>query len=140
MEEGRAEVEILGQRIVVRGQGSPEHIQSLAAYLDAQIRRVRDQARVHDPVRLSILAGLHVADELFRCRERETSLAAQVDALVARLDRALGRGGVGPSPRFPPEDGGGKAAARSGPPIQGGSQTVPSADTRGLDGRPDAEA
>lgn len=96
MDEGRAEIEILGQRIVVRGQGSPEHIRTLAAYLDARIRLVRDQARVHDPVRLSILAGLHVADELFRCRERETSLAAQVDALVARLDQALESAVPGP--------------------------------------------
>jgi cell division protein ZapA (FtsZ GTPase activity inhibitor) len=120
MEEGRAEIEILGQRVVVRGQGSPAHIQALAEYLDARIRLVRDQARVHDPVRLSILAGLHVADELFRCREREAALTAHVDALLSRLDQALNRGGVGTPPRFPPEDGGGKAAARNGPPTLGG--------------------
>ena len=89
MIEGRAEVEILGQRITVRGQGSPEYIRGLAAYLDGRIRVVREQARVYDPVRLSVLAGLHVADELFRSREREASLVAQVETLVARLDEAL---------------------------------------------------
>jgi len=103
MVEGRAEIEILGQRIVVRGQGSPEHIRALAEYLDTRIRRVRDQARVHDPVRLSLLAGLHVADELFRCREREAHLAAQVDALVARLDLALE--GAAPGAGRPPRVG-----------------------------------
>jgi cell division protein ZapA (FtsZ GTPase activity inhibitor) len=72
----------------------------LAEYLDARIRLVRNQARVHDPVRLSILAGLHVADELFRAREREASLASQVDALVARLDHALD--GVAGEPARPP--------------------------------------
>jgi len=51
---------------------------------------VREQAQVHEPTRLSVLAGLHVVDELFRGREREVSLAARVDDLVARLDRALG--------------------------------------------------
>ena len=95
MTEGRAEIEILGHRITVRGQGSPEYIRGLAEYLDARIRVVREQARVYDPVRLSLLAGLHVADELFRSREREASLAARVDTLVTQLDHALrGAGGA----------------------------------------------
>ena len=71
MTEGRAEVEILGQRITVRGRGTPEYIRDLAQYLDGKIRAVRDQAQVHEPTRLSVLAGLHVVDELFRSRERE---------------------------------------------------------------------
>jgi cell division protein ZapA (FtsZ GTPase activity inhibitor) len=50
---------------------------------------VREQAQVTEPTRLSVLAGLHVVDELFRSREREASLAAQVDSLVERLGRAL---------------------------------------------------
>jgi cell division protein ZapA (FtsZ GTPase activity inhibitor) len=89
MSEGRAEIEILGQRITVRGQGEPEYIRELAAYLDGRIRTVRDQARVYDPVRLSLLAGLHIADELFRSRAREAALTDRLDGLLARLDGAL---------------------------------------------------
>ena len=92
MTEGRAEVEILGQRITVRGRGTPEYIRDLAQYLDGKIRAVREQAQVHEPTRLSVLAGLHVVDELFRSREREATLATRVEDLVARLGRALGEG------------------------------------------------
>jgi cell division protein ZapA (FtsZ GTPase activity inhibitor) len=88
--EGRAEVEILGQRITVRGRGSPEYIRGLAEHLDRMIRTMRDEARVQDPTRLSVLAGLHLVDELFQLRDREAGLAARVDALVERLDEALG--------------------------------------------------
>jgi cell division protein ZapA (FtsZ GTPase activity inhibitor) len=90
MTEGRAEIDILGQRITVRGRGSPEYIRGLADYLDGKIRAVREQANVHDPTRLSVLAGLHVVDELFRTREQEATLAARVDHLVGRLQRTLG--------------------------------------------------
>jgi len=89
MTETRAEIEILGQRITVRGQGSPEYIRGLADYLDGRIRSLREQARVSDPVRLSLLTGLHLVDELFRRREDEARLLAQVDALVARLGKVL---------------------------------------------------
>ena len=89
MMETRTDIEILGQRLVVRGEGTAEYIRGLADYLDARIRSVRDQAHVYDPLRLSLLAGLHVADELSRAREREAALAARVDDLVGRLRDAL---------------------------------------------------
>ena len=57
MTEGRADVEILGQRLSVRGRGTPEYIHELAEYLNGRIESVRDQARVFDPLRLSLLAG-----------------------------------------------------------------------------------
>jgi cell division protein ZapA len=89
MTEVRADVEILGQRLSVRGEGSVEHIRGLAEYLDGRIRAIREQARVHDPIRLSLLAGLHVADELFRARAREEALGRRLEELRGRLDAAL---------------------------------------------------
>ena len=101
MTEGRADVEILGQRLSVRGRGTPEYIHQLADYLNGRIQTVREQARVFDPLRLSLLAGLHVVDELYRCREteaeRETDaqLLARVDRLAERLGAVLdGRSGT----------------------------------------------
>jgi cell division protein ZapA (FtsZ GTPase activity inhibitor) len=101
MTEGRADVEILGQRLSVRGRGTPEYIHELAEYLNGRIHTVREQARVFDPLRLSLLAGLHVVDELYRCREtegaRETDaqVLARVDRLTERLGAVLeGRAGT----------------------------------------------
>jgi cell division protein ZapA (FtsZ GTPase activity inhibitor) len=100
MTEGRADVEILGQRLSVRGRGTPEYIHQLADYLNTRIQSVREQARVFDPLRLSLLAGLHVVDELHRCRETEAEggtdpqLLARVDRLAERLGAAL-EGGSG---------------------------------------------
>ena len=79
----------------MRGRGTPEYIHQLADYLNARIQSVREQARVFDPLRLSLLAGLHVVDELHRCRETEAErgtdpqLLARVDRLAERLGAAL---------------------------------------------------
>ena len=86
MTEGRADVEILGQRLSVRGRGTPEYIHQLADYLNGRIQTVREQARVFDPLRLSLLAGLHVVDELYRCRETQVEQATDA-RLLARVDR-----------------------------------------------------
>jgi cell division protein ZapA (FtsZ GTPase activity inhibitor) len=93
MAEGRAEVEILGQRLHVRGQGTPDHIRELARYLNARAEVVRDQARIFDPLRLSLLAGLHVADELHRCRTADAEVAERVGRLADRLRDVLDGGG-----------------------------------------------
>jgi cell division protein ZapA (FtsZ GTPase activity inhibitor) len=95
MTEGRADVEILGQRLSVRGRGTPEYIMELADYLNERVQTVREQARVFDPLRLSLLAGLHVVDELYRCRETDAELLTRVDRLAERLGAALdGRSGA----------------------------------------------
>lgn len=93
MTEGRADVEILGQRLSVRGRGTPEYIHELAEYLNGRIQSVRDQARVFDPLRLSLLAGLHVVDELYRCRETEGGRGMDAQWLV-RVDRLTERLGA----------------------------------------------
>ena len=89
MTEGRADVDILGQRLSVRGRGTPEYILELADYLNERVKTVREQARVFDPLRLSLLAGLHVVDELYRCREADAELVARVDRLAERLGAVL---------------------------------------------------
>jgi len=95
MTEGRAEVEILGQRLHVRGQGTPEYIRGLADYLNDRAQAVREQARIFDPLRLSLLAGLHIADELHRERAADGQRAARLERLVAQLASALeGPGGA----------------------------------------------
>jgi cell division protein ZapA (FtsZ GTPase activity inhibitor) len=89
MTEGRAEIEILGQRLHVRGQGTSDYIREMADYFNARAQLVRDQARVYDPLRLSLLAGLHVVDELHRERAAGEELTARVERLVAQLESAL---------------------------------------------------
>ncbi|MBI2879833.1 MAG: cell division protein ZapA [Candidatus Rokubacteria bacterium] len=89
MDAGRAEIEILGQRYTVRGEASPDYIRQMAAYLEGKIQELRRGAGVKEPMRLSVLAGLHIVDELFRAREDQDQVAGRVDALIALLERTV---------------------------------------------------
>ena len=72
------------QRLSVRGRGTPEYIHELAAYLNQRIATVRKQARVFDPLRLSLLAGLQTISQ-------ELHEAAAIDGAnaVQRSDTGL---------------------------------------------------
>jgi cell division protein ZapA len=94
MSEGRViPVEIHGQRYPIRSTLDPEYVARLAAYVDEKIRAAADATPTSDSLRLSVLAALNIADELFRCRDvtdaRDGELAERAGELERLLDRVL---------------------------------------------------
>jgi cell division protein ZapA len=90
-------VEIFGQDYAVRGEDDPEYVESLAAFVDAQMKEVSRTSGAVDSLRIAVLTALNIADERFRLRKeideaesraRETGESAQERA--ARLARQLG--------------------------------------------------
>ena len=86
----RVEFEILGQKVTVRSEATPEYVHDLVAYLEARLREVGGDGV--DPVRRLALAALYVTDELFRLRadrsRAEGDVHARVDALLKLLEDA----------------------------------------------------
>jgi cell division protein ZapA len=86
-------VDIFGQRYSIRTTLEPEYVSRLATYVDEKMRAAGDTTPSGDPLRLSVLAALNVADELFRCREttraRDGHLAERTEELERLLDRVL---------------------------------------------------
>jgi cell division protein ZapA (FtsZ GTPase activity inhibitor) len=89
-EAGRVELTLLGQKLSVRTEAAPEHIQALAAYLEERVGALRT-AGVRDPMAALTLAALDITDELFRAREDHTvderEVGSRLGALVALLER-----------------------------------------------------
>lgn len=84
-------VQIYDQTYHLSGQ-DPEHIQQLAAKVDAKMRAVAAQGRTVDSLRVAVLAALNLADELSQKGEggvpsrtgqaRAISLAAMLDEVL----------------------------------------------------------
>lgn len=84
------EVQILGQRMVLKADDDPRHIERLASY----VRRKVDEVSAHGPIssqKLAILAALNIADDYFRAideaREFKRQVAVKSRALLDDLDR-----------------------------------------------------
>ena len=86
-------VEIGGQNYPIRTGLDPEYVLQIAAYVDERMRAVGDVTPTGDLVRLTVLAALNIADELFRCRDasraRSGELAERAHELEEILDRVL---------------------------------------------------
>jgi cell division protein ZapA len=87
------QVEIFGQTYSVQAGADPGYIESVASYVDHQMRDVSRASGAVDSVRIAVLAALNIADELFRARsagrEGGDRLEERTKHLVALLSQAL---------------------------------------------------
>lgn len=88
-ERQAVKVVIGGEEYTVRSELPPEYTREVAAYYDASLRRVRGAAPALEPHKAAILAGLAVADELFRARRGDADVARRLEALVEAVARCL---------------------------------------------------
>ena len=86
-------ITIQGQQYPIRTSLDPEYVLQLAAFVDERMRAASESTPSSDPLRLSVLAALNIADELFRCRDatdlRKGQLAERTEELERLLDRVL---------------------------------------------------
>lgn len=80
----RVEVQILGQRMLLKSDEDPRHVERLASY----VKRKVDEVAAHGPVsssKLAVLAALNIADDYFRALEE----AREFKRTVAQRSRSL---------------------------------------------------
>ena len=92
-ELNRVEVEILGQKYMIRSASEPGYVKELVAYLEKRVLELRGGGGGQDATRLLALAALYITDELFRLRderrEADRAASARVGALRDLLDAVV---------------------------------------------------
>lgn len=80
------EVEIFGQKYLIKGEGDEAYILKLAEYVDSKMREVHGKIQLSTPEKVAILAALNVAHELFSLRkeikEQESVIAEKAEKLL----------------------------------------------------------
>ncbi len=85
------EVELAGQRLVIRSDEGPKYVQELADYVDAQLRQLSGDLRTtFNLQRLALLVAIQLADELFREKDLHLQFRQRIDAKREALSAALG--------------------------------------------------
>lgn len=72
---GSIEVNILGQKYIIKGDAPAEHIRELAEIVDQKLKEVYSSVPNITPLKAAILAAINIADELQRLKNQYNSLA-----------------------------------------------------------------
>jgi cell division protein ZapA (FtsZ GTPase activity inhibitor) len=87
------EVQLLGQRMVLKAEEDPRQVERLVSY----VKRKIDELSASGPIsssKLAVLAALNIADDYFRAidetRELKRQVAMKSRALLGELERRAG--------------------------------------------------
>lgn len=102
MAKGAIRIDLLGTSFTIRSDEDPLYLNALLSRYQTVIDTTRRSTGVEDPLKVSILAGLLLCDDLEKVRGRKNpgpqgSEAAEAEQLtldlIARIDEALGEEG-----------------------------------------------
>jgi cell division protein ZapA len=84
------EVQILGQRMALKADDDPRHVERLVGYVKRKVDELAANGPISGP-KLAVLAALNIADDYFRAldetRELKRQVAQKSRALLYELDR-----------------------------------------------------
>ena len=83
------EVEIFGQTFTVNSEDDDQYVRKLASFVDQRMRQITGSANVTVPLRVAIMAGLSIADELFKVSRQETDLRQETELISSGLLHSL---------------------------------------------------
>lgn len=91
-DERTTEVQIYGERYVLRASDAPDYVQQVAEYVDGKFREVAKESPALIPSKVAVLASLNIADDLFKCGEAARRLEAEILARIDEIAELLHQG------------------------------------------------
>jgi cell division protein ZapA len=89
-DDNTVQVTIYGKTYTVKGRADTSYISNVANYVDQKMREVEQGTQsVQSDVRVAILAGMNVTDELFSAKHEKERLENQVEERVQALSELI---------------------------------------------------
>ena len=84
--ENFVKVTIYGQEYTIKAPADASYIKNIAEYVDGKMREVQEElATPQVPAKVSILAAMNIADELFAEKRDRDQIKGDVDSKVSSL-------------------------------------------------------
>ena len=64
------QINLLGTSFTIKADEDPEYVTNLLSYVEAKVKEIESTAALKEPLKISILTSLLIADELFKEREK----------------------------------------------------------------------
>jgi cell division protein ZapA len=84
--ENFVKVTIYGQEYTIKAPADASYIKNIAEYVDGKMREVQEElATPQVPAKVSILAAMNIADELFAQKRDRDQIKGEVESKVTSL-------------------------------------------------------
>jgi cell division protein ZapA (FtsZ GTPase activity inhibitor) len=85
-------VRIYGTEYAFRSQQEPEYVKQVADRVDQEMRRLSQNRVVRSTLEVAVLAGMHLADELYRTRQQLSEVLQRVGDTTEAMAKIIDAG------------------------------------------------
>lgn len=98
MGKGNVQISLLGTSFLIQADEESEYLSRIVEYLSQKVQEIEQSVAIKDPLRIAILTGLLLADELFKERGRGRKATSEEEAeeaerialsLIEKIDKSL---------------------------------------------------
>lgn len=86
---GSVEVNILGQKYIIKGDAPPEYIRQLAEIVDQKLKEVYLNVPNITPLKAAILAALNIADEFQKLKAQYDNITQELKNIEDKTDNII---------------------------------------------------
>lgn len=98
MEPCRLKVDMLGTTFHIRASEDAAYLRTVLDYLRAKVDEVKSEVGAADPLKIALLTGLNLVDEIFKEKQKGSGVRPSeyaeigriTERLIERIDRTLG--------------------------------------------------
>ncbi|HPX46676.1 MAG TPA: cell division protein ZapA [Treponemataceae bacterium] len=83
MSRGTLQIDTLGTSFSVQTDEKPEYLNVLYSHLKKTINEIEQASGIDDPLKIAILAGIQISDELYKERLRLRDQSKNIDLVEA---------------------------------------------------------
>ncbi|MBI3357751.1 MAG: cell division protein ZapA [Nitrospirae bacterium] len=83
------DVEIYGQRYVIRGEADDAYVRRLAHFVDDHMKHLAEGMKTATPSKLAVLTAINLAHQLFESEKKRAQGEADVDRRMTTLMESI---------------------------------------------------
>ncbi len=98
MAKGNLQIDLLGASFAIQADEKPEYLDAIYTHYKKTVARVEASAKLEDPLKIAILAGILAADEYYKERLKHSNETASLDLseaeklalkMISRIDQVI---------------------------------------------------
>ncbi len=89
MKEKIIEIQILGQKLIVKSDEKEEYIREVENYLNSKVEEIKESTKAVSTLDIALLTALNIASEFIRTKKMLARVDRRSEELIKHIDRRL---------------------------------------------------
>ncbi|MCL2481542.1 MAG: cell division protein ZapA [Spirochaetaceae bacterium] len=83
------DIKLLGTSFKIEVDENPSYMQDIIDYLKTITSKVENSTGMHDPLKISILTSVYLADEIYKGKKSEKEISELTERIISCIEKVI---------------------------------------------------